>query len=178
MRLRGSAMMREALTPVDATGTDEVAALNRCDSHKRTGARRLDHLAIADVDAEVMDGITVEQEVAGFEVGEGHAVGHRELHGGTVGERDTRVSPRHHGQSRTVETAGPLAAPEIWLADLRQRPCNDNVALRMRDVGIGFWIGERVNARNCRTGRSRTRGGRGRAGRARRTIRRARRHIV
>jgi hypothetical protein len=65
-------------TPVDqsladAADPNQVAPEDRPDPNQRTAMRRLHHLAIADVDPDMMDRTPVEKKITGTDVVDGHA---------------------------------------------------------------------------------------------------------
>ena len=113
------------------------------DSDVGTGVGRVDHLAVADVDADVGHvggALAEEDEVAGLE-----GVAGSELGGGVVlvlgdaGQADAGDLVGGLDESAAVEAdAGRLAAPYIWSADLGECPVDGDPSGGARRDGLGL----------------------------------------
>jgi hypothetical protein len=137
------------LLPADASRADEIAPFDRGGAHGHAGAWCFNHAAVADVDAKMMNRLTIEDEVAGLQILQRNTIGEVELVGRVVRQRYTNVSPSHHGEARTIEATDAFAAPQVGLADLRQRPGNDRLGLRMYSARILRGFNERIDLWNC-----------------------------
>src|SRR5260370_10910336 len=83
------------------------AAPHRLDLHHVAGGRSGDHLATADVEADVLAAARApEDEVAGLHRVERHVREHRVLRARVVRHVDARRAPGPHGEARAVEAPG------------------------------------------------------------------------
>ena len=92
-----------------------------------TGVRRLDHLAVADVEPDVVDRGRVarvlpeEDQVAAAQFADGDLPALLVLRHAVVRQRHPAVLPGAHGQPGAVERARPGRGPLVGLADLGTR---------------------------------------------------------
>jgi SulP family sulfate permease len=121
-RLRRPAVSGRARPPARAAlrpgCADVVAAEGGLDLHDVAGVRGADHLAVADVDADVVDRAAEEHQVAGLHVRAADVRAAVVLRGCGVRQRDARVAPGPHGQAGAVERARAGRAPLVGLAEL------------------------------------------------------------
>lgn len=112
-------------------------AVDAADLDARVRVLSADHLTVADVDADVVDGATEEHQVTGTQVAARDALGGVELHAGVVGQRlaDLAVDVLH--ETRAVERVGTGGGPDVGLALLRDREVDDGRSGRGRGGGSG-----------------------------------------
>ena len=128
-------------------------AARRCGPRRRTrpedrlhlddlaGARRVDHQAVADVDADVADVGEEEHQVARLKVGPGHVHAGIPLRPGVVRQRDALLGERPDDQAGAVVGVRARRAPDVRLAALGQRGAQrrraDVRGLGQHEVGVG-----------------------------------------
>ncbi len=105
----------------NASAADKIASVDRRYAYERSFARCLDHLALTDVDAEMVDRCPEKDQVAGLEIGLGHASSLVPLHLRLMRERDSHGLPGLLGQAGAVEAAvgHTFPGPEVRDAELR-----------------------------------------------------------
>src|SRR5437868_2163135 len=100
MAWKGSGVRFPSAPPLSkclrAAGAYQVGAVDRRVAHDGARVGRLDHLAAAHVDAAVVDGRSVEDEVAGLQLGDGDVGYGAVLHLSVVGQTDAPCAPGIH----------------------------------------------------------------------------------
>ena len=105
----------------------------------------MDHLAVADVDAHVVQVTAVEHQVAGSLLPAWQPLTGAPLGAGVVRQRSTGLAPDELRQPRAVEGTGAGGPPPVWLAQLRVRRRNRRTrgAGRCRRIAGLRWASRR-----------------------------------
>ncbi len=99
-----------------AADADQVFAFDGGDADRNALAGSFDHLAVADVNTEVVNRVAEEDEVPDGDVGEAYAGRCSELFDGGAGNVHAGDFPRRLGKAGTIEPADAVSAPKVRFA--------------------------------------------------------------
>lgn len=95
-----------------------------------------------------MNGIAEEQQVPGFQISQGNAIGLAKLGSGVVVQLHINRTPRHHRETGTIKPRCPFATPYVRHTDFALQPGDNFGVSRMHRCSRAGGFRENVDLRN------------------------------